>query len=516
MIDYHARFLTLVDEIEGAYPVTRWRMGDVPVWPLARRTLYVDLYSQTHHDRTREKRDAWQSRPYASIVRAANFAATPLVDLWRRRSDLRHAILVPRRSHIMFLDDEHTFQPRDGAWTDTLCDPLINHFHEQGLSTFLMQRGNLRQAPRTRSSFAANTIINWGQLLAPALRRSARLAATLPDHDQVLAFLHRNGVYPGGLSQDALRNKAAAVVATAYGFERLLRIVQPSICFIVGYHWGMGHALVLACRRRGIFSVELQRAGLGARHEAYCWTTIPENGYSILPAAFWSWTQEDAAVIEAWTTGLKRPWHRSVLGGNPHMSAWFDDNRPETRASDARMNAIRARVDADLEILVALQTLDGTEKAWDALATLIETGPSRWRWWLRRHPFAAADDSTLARLLTIRRPNVLIDEASAFPLPALLRHMHVLVSLKSGAAVEAAMFGVKSIFFSRDALGIFPHLVETGKADVAEDIDALKERLENLERRSMPRNPQPRLPDVLSRLQVMAEDYATLCRSQVN
>ena len=165
------------------------------------------------------------------------------MDLWRRRSDLRHAVLVPRRSHIVFLDDEHTFQQRDGAWTDTLSDPLINHFHEQGLSTFLMQRGNLRQAPRTRPSFAANTIINWGQLLAPALRRSGRLVATLPDHDQVLGFLYRNGVYPDGLSQDALRNKAAAVIATACGFEWLLRIVQPSICFIVGYHWGMGHAL---------------------------------------------------------------------------------------------------------------------------------------------------------------------------------------------------------------------------------------------------------------------------------
>ena len=221
-------------------------------------------------------------------------------------------------------------------------------------------------------------------------------------------------------------------------------------------------------------------------------------------------------MIEAWTTGLKRPWHRSVLGGDPPMSAWFDDDHPETRASDARMNAIRARADADLEILVALQTLDGTQKAWAALATLIETRPPRWRWWLRRHPFAAADDSTLARLLAIRRPNVLIDEASAFPLPALLRHMHVVLSLKSGAAVEAAMFGVRSILLSHDALGLFPHLVETGKAEVAEDIDALKERLENLERRSVPRSPQPRLPDVLSRLQVMAEEYATLCRSSVN
>ena len=60
MIDYHARFLTLVDEIERTYSVTRWRIGDVPVWPLARRTLYVDLYSQMHRDRTREKLDAWQ------------------------------------------------------------------------------------------------------------------------------------------------------------------------------------------------------------------------------------------------------------------------------------------------------------------------------------------------------------------------------------------------------------------------------------------------------------------------
>ncbi len=39
MMDYHARSLALVDEIERTYPVTQWQVGDVPVWPLARLIL---------------------------------------------------------------------------------------------------------------------------------------------------------------------------------------------------------------------------------------------------------------------------------------------------------------------------------------------------------------------------------------------------------------------------------------------------------------------------------------------
>src|SRR5262249_12490573 len=140
------------------------------------------------------------------------------------------------------------------------------------------------------------------------------------------------------------------------------------------------------CRRQGILLVELQREGRGARHEAYHWYAVPERGYSILPAVFWTWTADDAAAIDDWCKKLKRPWHRSLRGGHPQLSRWFDDHDPQTIAADAHIRNLRSRSFADLEILVALQSVEGHEATWNALAALIETSPPSWRWWLRRHP----------------------------------------------------------------------------------------------------------------------------------
>jgi hypothetical protein len=276
-----------------------------------------------------------------------------------------------------------------------------------------------------------------------------------------------------------------------------------------------GHALALACRRRGVLSVELQRAGLGSRYEGYCWSAVPENGYTVLPAIFWTWTEDDAAAIERWSKRIQRPWHRSICGGHPQLSAWFDDRDPQTQAFDARIQELRAAHPGKLDILVALQNHGNYIKVWNELAAFIERAPSDWRWWLRRHPYAPGSNKELGRLLTVQRPNVLIEEASSFPLPALLRHMDAFISIRSGAAVEASMFGLKPIFLAPVARELFPQLFETGRAEIIPDMTALEERLRNPPRQSKTPTLQPDLRGVLARLDSAAAEYSALCARSV-
>ena len=271
----------------------------------------------------------------------------------------------------------------------------------------------------------------------------------------------------------------------------------------------------LACRRRGILSIELQREGRSGRHEAYIWSTVREKGYEILPAVFWTWTQTDADAIDRWTKKLKHPWHRAIFGGQPQLAAWLNDDDPITRATDAMINDIRARAPAEREILVALQAVEGYEAEWNALASFIETGPSHWRWWLRRHPSTAhLGDRGVGRLPSLRRPNVVIDLPSAVPLPALLRHMDAIVSATSGAAVEACMFGVKPFFLAPEAREFHPHLIETGEAEIISQMSALEQRLIEMQPSRQSRVAQPELSEVLARLSSMAADYLELARSR--
>ncbi len=508
MLDYHSRFLTLAAEIERIYPVTQWRAGDVPAWPLARMIVYANLYWESVGGE--DEALAAQKRS-GRVVRLLAQAATPLTNIWRRRRDLRRMIVFPHRASQLFLGDDGTLDCVDGAWQDRFCDPLIRHLKDTGHSTLLMQWGNTRSQPWSRPTFLANTIANWGRLGAPALGLPNRLAGVFPDHDRVLSALQRSGIPIRGLATDELCKKAAAVAAESVLFEQILRVVRPSVCFMVG----TAPSLALACRRRGVLSVSLQREGRGALHESSSLFAVPESGYAILPAVFWTWTDADAAAIDTWSRLLELPWHRSLCGGHPQLPRWFDDRDPRTLAHDARINEIRSRPPADREILVALQTHDGYDDVWNDLAALVERTPASWRWWLRRHPTFDLGDRGFGRLMQVRRPNVLIEEASSLPLPALLRHVDVVVSLRSGAAVEAAMFGLKSIFLASEARAMFPHLLETGEAEIVEDMSVLEQRLGAMRRSTRPRLlPQPALAETLARLHAMAADYSALCAKE--
>jgi len=99
------------------------------------------------------------------------------------------------------------------------------------------------------------------------------------------------------------------------------------------------------------------------------------------------------------------------------------------------------------------------------------------------------------------------------PLPALLRHMSVVVSRFSGASAEAAAFGVPAIFLSEEARGQFSELIDRGLASVI-DIQSLKAEIERV--LSVPIRPapvrQPNLDETLLSLEEVARDYSQLCR----
>jgi hypothetical protein len=92
--------------------------------------------------------------------------------------------------------------------------------------------------------------------------------------------------------------------------------------------------------------------------------------------------------------------------------------------------------------------------------------------------------------------------------------MNALVSLASGAASEAAAFGVPALFLDPEALGSFPGLIERGQAeviDVAETTSRIADTAESSGRAIF--NPPPPIAETLRRLDAMAGDYGRLCQA---
>ncbi|MDB5393576.1 MAG: hypothetical protein JWM91_1082 [Rhodospirillales bacterium] len=496
---FHQQYLALVEEIERRFPVSEWKSGDVDIWPLARMDLYLDMYGQTIGDPNAGR----LPRP----LRVLEQIYRPVSNIWKQRYDMRRHLLRPRPAKAIFLGDGVSLDRIDDAWEDRYCEPLIAALEAEGIGSFLMQAGDMRRVPWRRPTFAANSVEAAGHVLAPFFLEPL----SLPNCAALAQFLQRQDVCAPSLSPEKLARRAATVRATAHVFERILRTVKPRLAFTVTWYAGLGPAFLLACRRQGILSVDLQHCPQGGRHKAYCWSAIPERGYGLLPAIFWNWNEADTAQIASWTGG---PWHRGLYGGHTRLAPFLDDADPRTLHWDAKFRQVGGGEAFEREILVALQTIGGQGRVLNALADEIAAAPPNWRWWIRRHPAARPQEDILyAKLLSLRGPNIRIEEASSLPLPALLRHMTVVVSISSGVAAEATPLGIPAIFLSSDARGSFGYLIESGHARIADDISKIQAAIAALPRIPS-RPPARRQPDVsatLIRLSGMANDYARLC-----
>ncbi len=499
-IPFHRRYLTLVAHIERHFPVAQWIMDDVALWPLARMDLYLDMYWANVGGKL-PARLPWP-------LRVLSAAATPLKNFWKSRGDLSHWVVRPSPADAIFLGDGVSLDFMDGAWQDRYCEPVIRALEDRGMSTFLMQSGELARLPWRRPTFSANVVPLLGRLKGFGSVETPEL----PEHGRVIDFLAAQGVRAPSCSSVNLLQQASRVSMTARVFQSVLRRVRPKLAFVVTYYAGMGPAFMLACRRERVLSIDLQHCPQEGSHKAYGWRALPKNGYATLPAVFWNWTQRDAADIQHWAGTLALPWHRSLHGGHTQLSPYLDDSVAPTRSGDAKFAALTRRTAFEREILVALQSVGGYRERWEALAAQIEAAPMTWRWWIRRHP-ASLDDAEFESLVSLRRPNVLIEESSMLPLPALLRQMSVVVSRFSGASAEAAFFGVPAIFISEEARGQFSDLIDRGFAAVVE-IEALNAAIAAMPavrvRPPTTSAPVPEVGQTLARLMEMARDYSGL------
>jgi hypothetical protein len=495
---FYPRYLMLLDEIERLFPVSEWRSGDLEIWPLARMDLYLDMYWA----------DAGVAAPRERSLplRIAGRLAMPLRNRWKSRHDIARQVTRPTPAHAIFLGDGFSLDLVDGQWRDRFGEPLIAALEARGHDTFLMQGGYLGRLPWRRPTFAANVVESRGFLQALVTSPPAKL----PGHDGVLEFLTRNAVHAPSLSRIRLERRAKIVAATAAKFEHVLSMVKPTVAFVVAYYAGLGPAFLLACRRLGILSVDLQRSPHGGLLHAYRWAAVPARGYATLPTVFWSWTKDDAARVDDWANRLAVPWHSALHGGHTQLAHY---SQPMSRTWDARFASIDEGATFEREILVALQPIHGHRGVWDALCSQIEASPASWRWWIRRHPASRPDqDAESARLLALRRRNVNSADASTLPLPVLLPHMSAVLSLSSGAAWEASMFDVPAFFLIDAARHSFADLITRGAAAII-DVGSVNSAIARIPRTPIraPHEPTPAIDDTLLRLEERARTYRHAC-----
>lgn len=510
------QYFAFVQDIEQRFPVAGWNSHGVPVWPIVRIAARSETLGVANPEAVPSFRTV---RMRKKLERALSYALSPIRDPLRNLGDWDHEVLLPHAVDALFLGDGVSLDCIEGVWRDRYCAPIMEALETGGHTSLLMQPTASQRLPRGQATLCVNWIDRWGRLLANALPASK---PDLPGHGDLLRFLKERGLELDVFQDRALESSGARVAAMARLFDFLLARARPKIVFIVNYYHEIGYALCLACRRRGILSVDIQHGGQNGNHEAYNrWLSMPPEGYSVLPGLFWNWDKEDTVGIDNWVKTLSRPWHRSLWAGHPQLAPWLDDSSQQARHYDSEIARIGADSPGTFDILVALQDLDGFLGNWNSLADFIAASPPHWRWWLRRHPSPAYNSgSSLKKILSIERPGIFVEEASTLPLPALLRNVDAVITMMSSTAFEAQSFGHRTILLTEYARALWPQLVTSGKAEIIVDMALLQTRLQQLEagREQEQSGPAaaPPLAETLSTLLRLAGEYKEMVGIPLN
>lgn len=445
-------------QIESRFPVDRWQVGGVPVWPLARlRWMFAE----------------W-ARLYTTAPAAGRAAGGRLQQLLRGPATLRHIEDMDphgrapgdREADVVFLSDGLSFSQLDGRWVERFCDPLRARAARRGLRTALWTPGARPPHPRHTPSTLIQPSIDRANAGGALRALSGGGASTLPAHHEVLAWLAAHGLGTAALDAARIRSDALRVEAIARSHEPRLRRSRARLAFIVGYYSVEGMGFVSACRRCGVAVVDVQHGVQGALHPAYAAWHRPAGGrlHPLLPDRFWVWSDWEREVVARWADGTG---HAAVVGGNPWLDVW--DERaawPGAAASAQAARRLREPAGGRPVALVTLQygLVDGDQL--DPLVELVRAAGTRFAFWVRLHPLMLDRREAVRARLAAAGATVELDACTDLPLHAVLPHADVHLTHSSSTAIEAAQFGLRTVLTSDYGAELFTPLIDAGSVVV--------------------------------------------------
>jgi 2-polyprenyl-3-methyl-5-hydroxy-6-metoxy-1,4-benzoquinol methylase len=262
-------------------------------------------------------------------------------------------------------------------------------------------------------------------------------------------------------------------------FEKLFQAIGPKAVFFVCYYYIIPMAIINACKKLGIVSVDIQHGKQGKYHGMYSyWTNIPSHGYELLPDYFWCWGNESKINIEK-SRRNSIDSHVAIVGGNRWLATWLE-GRADGFEKDIAEDFHATLNNKEKKILVSLQPFDEKIPLPEHVIETMRHSPINWLWLLRLHPLRRQDEGRLSELLTQKGiQNFEIHHSTVLPLYSLLKIADHHITYYSSVCYEALVFGVPTTIVDPSGFTLYEDYIKKGifsYADTTSDlISCIKE-----------------------------------------
>ena len=310
----------LIKELEEKFPVEKWVIDGIHIWPIFRIKLFLRAYAigfdEGNSDYSKDFFKKLWLHTLVILKGLPKFVSAYIVDHKHNKkpSDPVDALLI---------SDGLSFDLIQGEWYEKFCDPLNRKFEENGKTSCVLTLGHIYKVPRHLDSMFIQPHLDFIKIKTFLFKHNGRSAEErLAGFDEMAGFLERKKLPFSPPDIKDLHRSISEIRMLSNYFKKIMKFTRPKVAITSCYYSMTGWALNLACRDLGILSVDIQHGVQGSGHPAYSlWGSIPDNGYELLPSIFWSWSSYEAQTINHWCAKVKK-FHQSIVGGNLWLDFW--------------------------------------------------------------------------------------------------------------------------------------------------------------------------------------------------
>lgn len=299
----HKEFIKIITEIENEFDVNSLICDGVNVWPLIRLEL-VDLImnNQVHK---------------APIILSIDGLKVKNEKNEKVFNNLLDDIDVYANCDILLYEDE--YQNSLINVNDTYYNRFMDSFYELYKNNYDIKIINHRD--NTKKIFYEDEKIDIS-FIKEVIRINSLLLYksseySINDLHIFLEYLKNKKKLI--LEYEYIKYLVSYLMSSAIYMEKILKKIKSKVLFLICYYTPFNMGLVLATKRIGIKSVELQHGIQNDYHYMYTnWNKLPLSGYELIPKVFWMWGDIAKERILRWVQS--NSYHDVYVGGNSFLS----------------------------------------------------------------------------------------------------------------------------------------------------------------------------------------------------
>lgn len=456
--------------LEKKYPVNQWKIKKVHVWPLIRLCLAAECHNR-HFGAKKNTKSSLLTKYQRYLKWLGTYIGTSGMFFFR---DYKHNQKIQSSDVVLFGEAvSRAVQMPSGEFFDHILDPIREELTRRGYSVFEFER--IAPSYYRGQRWSCSNIVDM-QVLKILIKRKLIGNDNTADYEFLAFDEFQSDLVKYKFDVNVLSSivtHTLLLVDLAEWFEIKLRLIRPSLVLLVSWHGDCQMALTMAAKRLRIPVVDVMHGGSAANGCNYAysnWTSIPSQGYEIMPNYFWVYSQSDCDAIRLWGKKAVLP----ILGGRPMNLVWCNP----TKGSIALSFRDRCMQFKNGDRPIILLTLAWEVEYPNWLIDFINFD-IRYTWLIRFHPHI--DDyqrDFVSRL--ILKDNIFLEKVDFFPLEILLQNVDIHLTMISSVIADAAEWGCCSVAMHPDVLDLYAQQIADRNLFYADGPESLSKIIDEI------------------------------------